>query len=75
MLYSSHFEGECLARPLARPPSAGVDTPFQRSGGKKSQDMEAPPGIRSWGDYLLDALCIAMMLAAVTGMLYVLSHR
>jgi hypothetical protein len=35
--------------------------------------MKAPSN-RSWGHYLLDALCIAMMVTAVTGMLYILSH-
>jgi hypothetical protein len=35
--------------------------------------MKAPSN-RSWGHYLLDALCVAMMVTAVTGMLYILSH-
>jgi hypothetical protein len=37
--------------------------------------MEAPSRTRGWGDYLLDAICIGMVLVAVTGMLYILSHR
>jgi len=37
--------------------------------------MEAPPRNRSWGDYLLDALCIGLILISVTGLLYILSHH
>jgi hypothetical protein len=35
--------------------------------------MEAPSN-RGWVQYLLDALCVAMMVTAVTGMLYILSR-
>ncbi|HET8826791.1 MAG TPA: hypothetical protein VFM77_16740 [Terriglobales bacterium] len=37
--------------------------------------MEASPRNRSWGDLLLDALCIGMVLISVTGMLYILLHH
>ncbi len=54
------------------PPSAGA---IRRFGGKNSQEMEARPRNRSWGDYLLDAICIGMIVISITGMLYLLSHR
>jgi hypothetical protein len=79
MLYFSHLMGECLARPLAQPPGAGMETPFWRSGGKVRKDpkrkMEAPQPYRSWGVYVLDRLCLGMILLAVTGMIFILAYR
>ncbi len=56
-----------------------MEIPFWRSGGKVSkdpkEDMEAPQPYRSWGVYVLDRLCLGMMLLAVTGMIFVLAYR
>jgi len=64
--------GECLARPLAHRRALGW-RPHSGAAAGRTQKMEAPLN-RSWGQYLLDALCVAMMVTAVTGMLYILSR-
>jgi len=52
---------------------SGIPLPaFWREG---FQDMDAPHTDRSWGVYLLDRLCLGMILLAVTGIAFILSHR